>query len=80
MGLRLSDEILLETIEAFKKCGTNYAAARLAKVPYATFQNRIAQARMKFPNMFDTEDSVSDRKSTRPNSSHIPLSRMPSSA
>ena len=39
-----------------------------------------AGAAQELPLSFDTSGNVSDRKSTRLNSSHIPLSRMPSSA
>ena len=46
----------------------------------AVFQWKVADLRSVVPNLRWTTDSQLDRKSTRLNSSHTDISRMPSSA
>ena len=55
-------------------------AANAAKIPIVVSGIRVAERRSRWRLTFDRATQGSDRKSTRLNSSHIPLSRMPSSA
>ena len=59
--------------KSFKIGGVSKSASGVYKVRFATDMTRVKI-------LAKTDADIQDRKSTRLNSSHIPLSRMPSSA
>ena len=52
-GKNLTDEQMLEAIQAYKKFQSSIKAANSLKLPRSTFENRLANAKMRFPDMID---------------------------
>ena len=66
-GEAIAEDLALEALNAAKDAGAQYADARIGRYRRQSLNTREHQI-------------TGDRKSTRLNSSHMPVSRMPSSA
>lgn len=60
-GKNLTDEQMLEAIQAYKKFQSSVKAASFLKLPRSTFENRFANAKMRFPEMIDEGAEQADR-------------------
>ena len=80
--LRLILEILLGVcfVAAATLAYLNYSAKKHLLAEVGELTEQLGEAKEALEKKSEEEPAATDRKSTRLNSSHIPLSRMPSSA